>query len=244
MLSLPLRMLAALGLLVPALAWSADDCAALPAHQLLREALQAAHGPHNGGFGLDLWATLVDRSGRICALAYSGAGRDAQWPAARLVSAEKAYTANALSLDGLAMATANLYAAMQPGGSLFGLQGTHPPRTELAYAGPAERWGEVDDPLVGQRLGGLVAFGGGLALYDHTGRLLGALGVSGDSACADHAAAWRVRHALQLDYVPAGVGPGGFDQIAFRGPWAQPHCLNPTKEDAVVRSLPAVSRRS
>jgi hypothetical protein len=44
-----------------------------------------------------------------------------------------------------------------------------------------------------------------LALYDSTGQLLGALGVSGDTSCADHNIAYRTRHSLFLDYVPAGV---------------------------------------
>jgi hypothetical protein len=49
--------------------------------------------------------------------------------------------------------------------------------------------------------------GGGLALYDEHGTLLGGVGVSGDTSCADHNVAWRVRHALGLDHVPGGVGP-------------------------------------
>jgi uncharacterized protein GlcG (DUF336 family) len=48
-------------------------------------------------------------------------------------------------------------------------------------------------------------FGGGLALYDATGKLVGAIGVSGDSSCADHNIAWKTRNGLGLDYVPAGV---------------------------------------
>jgi hypothetical protein len=35
--------------------------------------------------------------------------------------------------------------------------------------------------------------------------LIGGLGVSGDSSCADHNIACRTRHNLKLDYVPAGV---------------------------------------
>jgi Haem-degrading len=50
-------------------------------------------------------------------------------------------------------------------------------------------------------------FGGGLALYNKKGTLIGAVGVSGDSSCADHNIAWRTRHALNLDFVPGGVGP-------------------------------------
>jgi uncharacterized protein GlcG (DUF336 family) len=35
--------------------------------------------------------------------------------------------------------------------------------------------------------------------------IVGAVGVSGDTSCADHDIAWRVRRALNLDHL-AGVG--------------------------------------
>jgi len=60
--------------------------------------------------------------------------------------------------------------------------------------------------MVGGKIGGVNVFGGGLALYNSDGELLGALGVSGDSSCADHNIAWRTRDFLDLDYVPLGVG--------------------------------------
>jgi hypothetical protein len=87
-------------------------------------------------------------------------------------------------------------------------------------------------------------FGGGLALYNANKQLVGAIGVSGDSSCADHAIAWRTRSALTLDYVPGGVGPGGVDQISFSGPWSQPHCVpgGAAAEDAVVAGLPATRK--
>jgi hypothetical protein len=59
--------------------------------------------------------------------------------------------------------------------------------------------------MVGGRIGGVNVFGGGLALYNAQGQLIGGLGVSGDSSCADHNISWRTRHNLKLDYVPAGV---------------------------------------
>jgi hypothetical protein len=59
--------------------------------------------------------------------------------------------------------------------------------------------------MIGFRIGGVNVFGGGLALYNAQHQLLGGLGVSGDSSCADHNIAWRTRHSLTLDYVPAGV---------------------------------------
>ena len=128
--------------------------------------------------------------------------------AAAIISAQKAYTANAFSLPKLALATANLYSAVQPGGSLFGLQHSNPVDTATAYRGPAASFGQKNDPLVGARVGGINVFGGGLALYNQGGQLIGAIGVSGDTSCADHAIAWRTRNTLQLDFVPGGVGPG------------------------------------
>jgi uncharacterized protein GlcG (DUF336 family) len=219
------------------------ECAALPGHDELREALTRARRADNGGFDLDMWGTVVSRSGTVCAVAFTGESSASQWPGSRAISAQKANTANAFSLPTLALATANLYSATQPGGSLFGLQESNPVNAALAYAGPASAWGQANDPLVGQRMGGVNVFGGGLALYNAQGELVGALGVSGDSSCADHAIAWRTRNALALDYVPAGVGPEGVDQISFDGDWKQPHCVNAAKEDAVVKSLPPTRRR-
>lgn len=217
----------------------AAACAAVPAWGQLKSALQAARNQNNGGFNLDMWATVVNRDGVVCAVAFTGSDRAAQWPGSRVISAQKAYTANAFSLPGLALSTANLYTAVQPGGSLFGLQHSNPVDTADAYHGPATSFGTHNDPMVGRRVGGVNVFGGGLALYNSGGTLVGAIGVSGDSSCADHAIAWRARSQLLLDYVPAGVGPGGKDQIAYSGPWGQPHCVNAATEDAVVATLPA-----
>jgi hypothetical protein len=61
--------------------------------------------------------------------------------------------------------------------------------------------------MVGDRIGGVNVFGGGLALYNSAHVLVGGIGVSGDSSCADHNIAWRTRAGLSLDYVPAGVSP-------------------------------------
>jgi hypothetical protein len=94
---------------------------------------------------------------------------------------------------------------VSPGGSLYGLQHSNPVDTLVAYAGPATDFGTQKDPMVDERPGGVNVFGGGLALYNSAGTLLGAVGVSGDSSCADHNIAWRTRNLLKLDYVPAGV---------------------------------------
>lgn len=176
-------------------------------------------------------------------MAFTGSDFGAQWPGSRVISAQKANTANAFGLPGLALATANLYTAVQPGGSLFGLQESNPVDVSVAYKGPATSWGQLADPMVGKRIGGVNVFGGGLALYDAKGVLLGAIGVSGDTSCADHAIAWRTRSTLKLDYVPSGVGPGGVDQIAYSGAWSQPHCKEAAAEDPVVASLPPTRKK-
>ena len=214
-------------------------CAGLPSHADLQAALAAARAQANGGFNLDMWATVVNRDGVVCAVAFTGQSRGDQWPGSRVISAQKANTANAFSLPGLALSTANLYSAVQPGGSLFGLQESNPVRTDVAYGGNAGNYGRHNDPMVGQRIGGVNVFGGGLALYTETGVLLGGLGVSGDSSCADHNIAWRTRHTLDLDHVPAGVSgdpvrkdnivyditpqPGQMPGVSTSG-WGHPAC--------------------
>jgi uncharacterized protein GlcG (DUF336 family) len=183
----------------------ATACKGLPTHGQLQSALTGARGMTNGGFNLDMWGTVVNRDGVVCAVAFTGTNRGSQWPGSRVISAQKANTANAFSLPQLALSTANLYSAVQPGGSLFGLQASNPVNTKVAYRGDPSDYGQVNDPMVGGRIGGVNVFGGGLALYNKKGDLIGAIGVSGDSSCADHNIAWRTRNTLKLDYVPAGV---------------------------------------
>lgn len=228
-------------------AFAANGCATLPGHDELQAALKAARTEANGGLNLDMWATVVDRSGTVCAVAFTGTAPDAQWPGSRVISAQKANTANAFSLKGLALSTANLYSAVQPGGSLFGLQESNPVDTAVAYAGKAADFGSDKDPMVGKRIGGVNVFGGGLALYDAKGEILGGLGVSGDTSCADHNIAWRARHNLTLDLVPGGVAADKTDQIIFdvtdgksAGGFGHPTCGG--KEADIAKTLPAVAK--
>ncbi|MGE5814188.1 MAG: GlcG/HbpS family heme-binding protein [Acidobacteriota bacterium] len=197
----------------PAAAQARQSCTSLPTHDALKKALAAAQAETNGGLGFHMWGTVVDRDGVVCAVVFTGADRGDQWPGSRVISAQKANTANAFSLPKFALSTANLYSAVQPGQSLFGLQESNPVDTAAAYAGPATQYGTPTDPLRGKRVGGVNVFGGGLALYDATGKLLGGLGVSGDTSCADHIIAWKTRHALNLDNVPAGVAGDEKDNI-------------------------------
>ena len=214
----------------------------MPTHAALRAALAAAQAQANGGLGFHMWGTVVDRDGEVCAVAFTGGDRGDQWPGSRVISAQKANTANAFSLPKFALSTANLFSAVQPGQSLFGLQESNPVDTGVAYGGNAAQFGQPNDPMGGKRIGGVNVFGGGLALYTADGRLVGGLGVSGDTSCADHIIAWKVRHALNLDNVPAGVAGAGEGQHHPRrhrrcrhGPHGQRKRLRPRRPAAPSR---------
>ena len=224
--------------MIPVVAGAAIFCTALsaqaadlPTHSDLQKALKEVVKEKNGGFGLNMWATIVDRDGAVQAVTFSGEDRGDQWPGSRVISAQKANTANAFSLPGLSLSTANLFSAVQPGGSLYGLQHSNPVDVSVAYGGSSEQIGTDKDPMTGKKIGGVNVFGGGLALYNKDGKLLGALGVSGDSSCADHNIAWKLRDKLGLDFVPAGVSPDKDDNIvndikdgASSGGWGHPTC--------------------
>jgi len=213
----------------------------------LHEALTTALSSTNGGLDFPMWATVVDREGVVVAVTYSGSAVDDQWLGSRAISAQKANTANAFSLDGFALSTANLFSAVQPGGSLFGLQESNPVDPDVVYGGKQSDYGTVKDFMVGKKPGGVNVFGGGLALYSATtGKVIGAVGLSGDTSCADHNIAWRVRHALNLDNVSAGVATGGTtDNIIFditggvsTSGFGHPTCLNPGVEEPMGTNLP------
>lgn len=207
----------------------------------LKAALDAAVAAESSGLDNQMWATAVNRSGRVCAIAFSGSDPSAVWPGSRVISAQKANTGNAFSTNELSLSSANLHAPTQPGGSLFGLQESNPVDATIAYDGLASMAGTQKDPLVGKRIGGINVFGGGLALYSEDG-IVGGVGASGDTSCADHNIAWRIRAALNLDHVPAGVNsdPQRPDNIIFdytpnangnavsnsAGGFGHPTCLN------------------
>ena len=239
-----------------------NECGGLPNFGALKAALDAATAAESSGLNNQMWATIVDRDGVVCAVSFSGVNRGAQWPGSRVISAQKANTANAFSLDstsnsggsgqpnGLALSTANLYSAVQPGGSLFGLQESNPVATNVAYQGPSSNYGAPNDPMVGKKIGGVNVFGGGLALYGPGKRIVGGVGVSGDTSCADHNIGWRVRHILALDHM-SGVGgvsgdPTRPDNIVFditpnpnggtgvsAGGFGHPTCINTSDSDTL-----------
>lgn len=218
-------------------------CNALPSQDQLKTALTTANQLIVLTLNNQMWATIVAADGTVCAVAHTGDDTlQSQWLASRVISAQKANTANSLSLGnndgganpGLALSSANLWAAVQPGGSLFGLQFSNPVDPAVAYKGPTRNFGTRNDPMVGQLIGGINVFGGGLALYDASGDRVGGVGVSGDTSCRDHMVAWETRHNLGLDFVTDGVSgdPQRPDNIIFDvgDAFGHPNCLNPAGE--------------
>lgn len=230
-----------------AFAQKTADCGSLPDHGKLQQALIAAvkdGKAGNGGLGNQEWAVVVNRDGLVCAVVFSGPDRSAEWPGSRLIAAEKAHTANALSHNNFALSTGNLYAGAQPGGSLYSLATSAPPNP-AAYQGDPAAFGQANDPLVGKPIGGVIVFAGGLPLYDKKGHIVGGLGVSGDTSCADHVVAWKTRHTLKLDAVPMGVAPGQNDNLIFdftngQSPsgFGHPACKGGTPSEDIIKHLP------
>ena len=226
---------------------AAADCPISRAQ--LRTAINAAENAVTGGYGLNMWLVMVDRTGAICHVLNSSNinGKDtgnAQWLGSRVIAAQKAYTANAFSLDGYAISTANLFTPTQQPNSLFELPESNPVDPSVAYAGPAQRWGEANDPLVNERMGGVNVFGGGLPLYEpvEDGRKIGAIGVSGDTSCRDHAYAFAIREALASEDIagpqPAGIGITTFN-LTVNGGGATP-LFGATTGDEMIIDLDSI----
>src|SRR5947207_2290708 len=149
-----------------------NSCANFPDYFQLKRALIAARAAENSGLNAQEWATIVDRDGVVCAVAFSGSDRTSQMAIGRISSAMRANTANAFAFDsssssngkgfpiGLALSTANLFSSTQPGGFVAGLPDNYPVNQSAVFAPPLERYGTSVDPLVGQRIVGLSAVGG------------------------------------------------------------------------------------
>jgi uncharacterized protein GlcG (DUF336 family) len=225
-----------------------NQCGSLPDYNKLKQAVQMVvrEGKQgNGGMGNQEWGVIVDRDGIVCAVVFSGPDRAAEWPGSRVIAAEKANTANALSTSDFALSTANLYTPAQPGQSLYGLATSAPPNVQAVYSGSPDQFGQQNDPMVGKPIGGIIVFGGGLPLYDSKGKLIGGLGLSGDTSCADHVIAWKVRHNLKLDTVPLGVAPGQNDNMILdisngqsASGFGHPSCKGGMPSDDIIKKLP------
>jgi uncharacterized protein GlcG (DUF336 family) len=237
---------AALLSVTPVWAQGSPDCSGLPNGSQLKNAVQTVvkeGASKNGGLGNQEWATVVNRDGVVCSIVFSGNARSDEWPGSRAISAEKASTANALSGRDYALSTANLFAAAQPGQSLYSLTTSAPPNAQAIFGDPGT-FGTPNDPMIGKAIGGVIVFGGGLALYASDGRIIGGLGLSGDTSCTDHIIAWKVRHALGLDAVPMGPSPDHNDNMILDwqnnqsvSGFGHPSCKGGMVPDGIINQL-------
>jgi uncharacterized protein GlcG (DUF336 family) len=171
------------------------SCRDLPSAGDLKTWLREAPGQAEAGglfSGKMEWAAVVDRQGRICATAVATDDPASAWPGSQAIAKAKAYTANAYSTDTQPLSTARLYTLTQPQHSLWGVAEPNPFRPDCVVS-PDDA-----DSTNGKVCGGSIAFGGGVPLYRNKTRI-GGLGLSGDTACADHEIAKRVRHLAGLD---------------------------------------------
>jgi uncharacterized protein GlcG (DUF336 family) len=189
----------------------------------------AAKGPIGGLFnGTRMWAAVVNRAGEFCAAAASRTDPTQVWPGSQAIAKAKAYTGNAFSLDSLALSSAMLYTFTQPGHSLWSLgqSNLYEPRFLAAPDNSNGGTGKIE--------GGLIFFGGGVPLYSG-GKIIGGLGISGDTSCADHEVAKGVRDVAGLN------PPGGklVDDISYSGPdkpsaFTHPQCPNTWRNGSFI----------
>ena len=136
----------------------------------------------------------------------------------------------------------SLFYASQPYQSLYGLITTSTPNPEAA--GDPTSFGQENDPIVGKPVGGIVVFSGGLVLYNKKVEILGGLGLSGDTSCADHIMAWKVRHQLQFDAVPMGPSLDHNDNMILdiehnvsASGFGHPSCKGGNPAEDIIRNL-------
>lgn len=159
---------------------------------------------HNGGLlgtPNTMWSAIVDGQGVLCSVV--SIDPDA-WPGSRSIAIAKAATAKqlqqqparAIHRQPVFVHPTGQYRADDedlPGRLVLRPQQLQPFNPDLQEQGAGVR--EVP--------GGIITFGSGVPLYER-GRVIGGLGVSGDSACADHAVAFRMRKLADLDGTPGG----------------------------------------
>ena len=202
--------------------------------RLLREAPTLGEaGGLNGG--RNEWAAVVNRQGALCAVVVSTDDPAASWPASRSIAIAKAGTANGLSTDTVPLSTARLYTLAQPGHSLWGAAAANP--FDPACLAPPERASHGE----GKGCGGTIVFGGGVPLYKGKTRV-GGLGASGDTACADHEIAKRIRDKAGLN-PPGGAFADDITYSKTDGPsiYTHPLCINTFRNGQKIGDEPPAS---
>ncbi len=224
-----MKKIVVLGLMILPCCLLADGngkCSGIPSEAQLKHWLQqaATAGGVGGLFGgAKMWGAIVNKDGELCTVVASTADPRGVWPGSQAIAKAKAYTANAFSLDDFALSTARLYTFTQPGRSLNSLGQSNLFNPEnLPTPGGTGSGENRQNGLAG----GLIFFGGGVPLYKN-GKIIGGLGVSGDTSCADHEIAKRVRDLGAMN--PAGGALADdilYSSVDGAGPFSHPTCLN------------------
>jgi uncharacterized protein GlcG (DUF336 family) len=142
-----------------------------------------------------MWCAVVDREGVLKDIRATDTSetpaavmKTDAWRASIEIAAAKAYTAVSVSSNRQALSSEDVGNASQPGADLWGVGNTNPyrPGTGNTNLNP--------DDLIGKKHHGIVTFGGGVPIYGNPdtncaggvkGKLLGAVGVSGDTVQND-----------------------------------------------------------
>jgi uncharacterized protein GlcG (DUF336 family) len=217
---------------------SGVNCQGLPSNSQLRTWLQQAYNQGNAGGlfqGQYMWGAVVNRDGELCSYTTSTTDPSLVWPGSQAIAKAKAFTANAFSNDSTPLSTARLYTLTQPGHSLWSLGLSN--LFDSSFLAPNGGQGGGTNQIVG----GMIFFGGGVPLYNN-GKVIGGLGVSGDTSCTDHEIAKRVRNQAGLN------PPGGMlaDDITYTVPdgasvFTHPKCVNTWRNGVSLGTeLPAV----
>lgn len=237
---------------------AAQGCAGLPSAAKLQTLMQEATVAHFPGLSPELragpggigglyggqreWGAVVNRAGQLCAWITNTSNPADAWPGSQAIAKAKAYTANAFSNSentgpngnlpkGVPLSTARLYTLSQPGHSLWGLNQSNPfnPQCEIAPASSTKT-----QQGLGQVCGGIITFGGGVPLYKGT-QVIGGLGMSGDTACADHEMAKRVRD-LAAQNPPGGPLEDDIQYAKVNGPsvFDHPLCVNTYRNGSFI----------
>jgi len=200
------------------------NCSGMLSASQLKTLLTAA--PNTGGdagglfHGTRMWGAIVNSDGELCTVAASQDDPRQVWPGSLAIAKSKAYTANAFSIDSLPLSTARLYTFTQPGHSLWSLGQSNLFDTGFLTAPSGGNGGRNQIP------GGLIFFGGGVAIYKN-GKVIGGLGISGDTSCADHEIAKRVRTLAGLN-PPGGAAADDitYSSVDTASVFTHPLCVN------------------
>jgi uncharacterized protein GlcG (DUF336 family) len=213
-----------------------SDCRGLPSVRQLQEFLTEApgHGGEAGGLfhGERMWGALVNRNGELCGAVTSTDDPTQVWPGSQAIAKAKAYTGNAFSLDTTPLSTAVLYTFTQPGHSLWSLGQSNLFNPDFLAAPGDSREGR------GRIAGGLIFFGGGVPLYRNN-KIIGGLGISGDTSCADHEIAKRVRDLAGLN-PPGGATADDITYSSVDGAsvFTHPLCINTWRNGVFIGEEP------